>query len=215
MTTEAASDASSPFDVRVLQAYLERSVAGFNGALRVSRFSGGQSNPTFLLSAGEMKYVLRKKPDGPLLPSAHAIEREYRVMSALRGGGVPTPPMLALCEESSLIGAPFYVMAHVEGRIFWDPTLPGLQRTERTAIYDDMNGVIATLHGLDFNASGSRTSAGRGIISSGKSRVGASSISPRRRSRSRRCCASSTGCRGDCRRRARRRWSTAICGWTI
>ncbi len=154
MTTEAASDAPAPFDVRALQVYLERSVAGFNGALRVSRFSGGQSNPTFLLSAGETKYVLRKKPDGPHLPSAHAIDREYRVMSAQRGSGVPTPPMLALCEESSLIGAPFYVMAHVEGRIFWDPALPGLQRAERTAIYDDVNRVVATLHGLDFERLG-------------------------------------------------------------
>ena len=80
---------------------------------------------------------MRKKPDGPLLPSAHAIEREFRVISALRGSGVPTPDALVLCEDASVIDAPFYVMAHVEGRIFWDPAFPGLKRTERAAIYDD------------------------------------------------------------------------------
>jgi aminoglycoside phosphotransferase (APT) family kinase protein len=154
MTSGGVSDAPAPFDVPALQAYLRASVAGFDGPLRVSRFSGGQSNPTFLLDAGERKYVLRKKPDGPLLPSAHAIEREYRVISALRGSGVPTPDALVLCEDASVIGAPFYVMAHVEGRIFWDPALPGLKRSERAAIYDDMNRVIATLHGLDVEAVG-------------------------------------------------------------
>lgn len=154
MSTEGASDAPAPFDVEALQTYLRGSVGGFGGPLRVARFGGGQSNPTFLLSAGDTKYVLRKKPNGPLLPSAHAIEREYRVMSALRGSGVPTPPTLVLCEDPSVIGTPFYVMAHVEGRIFWDPTLPGLTREERAAIYDDMNRVIAMLHGLDVAAVG-------------------------------------------------------------
>ncbi len=142
------------FDVRALERFLSGAVAGFRGPLTIARFGGGQSNPTFLLKGGGKSYVLRKKPEGPLLPSAHAIEREHRVMSALKGSGVPTPATLCLCEDATILGTPFFMMEHVEGRIFWDPTLPGLSPAERAAIYDDINRVIARLHGLDVAAVG-------------------------------------------------------------
>ena len=98
--------------------------------------------------------MLRKKPDGVLLPSAHAVDREHRVMRALQDTGVPAPRMVGLCEDVSVIGTPFYVMEHVEGRIFWDPTLPQLTRDERSAVYDDMNRVVAKLHQVDYAAIG-------------------------------------------------------------
>jgi aminoglycoside phosphotransferase (APT) family kinase protein len=154
MVTHQAVAAAEPFDVAALDGYLRDAIAGYSGKLQVDRFSGGQSNPTFLLHAGGVKYVLRKKPEGQLLPSAHAVEREYRVMSALRGSGVPVPPTRCLCEDPAVIGTPFFVMAHVEGRIFWDPTLPSLTKSARAAVYDDMNRVIALLHRVDVDAVG-------------------------------------------------------------
>jgi len=135
-----------PFDTEALRRYLRRRLEGFDGTLQVERFSGGQSNPTFLLTAGDRRYVLRKKPAGVLLPSAHAIEREYRVIAALKDSGVPVAPSVCLCEDTSVIGTPFYVMGFVAGRIFWDPTLPGIDATERSRLYDDINRVIALLH---------------------------------------------------------------------
>jgi aminoglycoside phosphotransferase (APT) family kinase protein len=145
---------SPPFDMARLDAYLGDALPGFTGAMQIKRFSGGQSNPTFLLLSSDRKYVLRKKPEGVLLPSAHAVDREYRVMRAVRFAGVPVPEMLCLCEDPGVIGAAFFVMAYVEGRIFWDPTLSKLSREERAAIYDDMNRVIARLHDVDFVAAG-------------------------------------------------------------
>lgn len=136
------------FDVDALASYMRTHVEGFSGSLSVEQFKGGQSNPTFLLSAGGLRYVLRKKPAGVLLASAHAVEREYRVITALHGTGVPVARSYCLCEDSSVIGTPFYIMAHVHGRVLWDPTLPGMQVAERAAIYDDINRVIATLHGV-------------------------------------------------------------------
>ena len=137
------------FDIARLDAYLREHVAGFHGELTVEQFNGGQSNPTFRLSAGGERYVLRRKPAGVLLPSAHAVEREYRVISALAQTDVPVARAHALCEDASVIGSPFYVMACVEGRIFWDPALPGLNASERGALFDEMNRVIATLHAVD------------------------------------------------------------------
>ncbi|WP_225783741.1 phosphotransferase [Xenophilus sp. Marseille-Q4582] len=122
--------------------------------LAVSQFKGGQSNPTFLVESAERRYVLRRKPAGPLLPSAHAVEREYRVMRALAGTGVPVPRMHALCEDPAVIGSAFYVMDFVEGRILWDPKLPELPAAERAAVCDDMNRVIAALHEVDVQAAG-------------------------------------------------------------
>ena len=116
----------------------------------VSQFKGGQSNPTFLVESAERRYVVRRKPAGVLLPSAHAVEREFRVMHALAGTGVPVPRTHALCEDASVIGSAFYVMDFVEGRILWDPALPELSTRERDAVCDDMNRVIAALHDVDI-----------------------------------------------------------------
>ena len=143
------------FDTVALERYLAATLDGFRAPLAVERLAGGQSNPTYRLVGGNgTRYVLRKKPAGQLLPSAHAVEREYRVTAALQGSGVPVPPALHLCEDASVIGTPFYVMAFVEGRVFWDPTLPDLTRTERAALYDDLNRVVARLHRTDPAAVG-------------------------------------------------------------
>jgi aminoglycoside phosphotransferase (APT) family kinase protein len=141
-------------DLGRLEAYLRERIAGFAGPLVVEQFKGGQSNPTFRVSAGGRRYALRRKPPGKLLPSAHAVEREYRVMTALRDSDVPVPRTWCLCEDESVIGTAFYVMDCVDGRIFWDPALPGMNNTERAAIFAEMNRVIAALHRLDFSALG-------------------------------------------------------------
>ncbi|CAN5887078.1 phosphotransferase [soil metagenome] len=118
-------------------------------SFRISQFKGGQSNPTFLAETPSARYVVRRKPSGTLLPSAHAVEREFRVMQALGGTDVPVPTVHALCEDASVIGTTFYVMAFVEGRVLWDPHLPDASATERAAICDEMNRVQATLHAVD------------------------------------------------------------------
>jgi aminoglycoside phosphotransferase (APT) family kinase protein len=144
------------FDTAALQAYLERHLEGFRGPLTVEQFKGGQSNPTFKLLTPARAYVMRAKP-GPtakLLPSAHAVEREYRVMHALRGSGVPVAGMHLLCEDESVIGRAFYLMDFVAGRVLWDPALPGMTPAQRAEIYDEMNRVIAALHGVDVAAAG-------------------------------------------------------------
>ncbi|HJV86979.1 MAG TPA: phosphotransferase [Noviherbaspirillum sp.] len=142
------------FDTVRLAQFMQAHVEGFSGELEVARFKGGQSNPTFLLTAGRQRYVLRKKPAGQLLPSAHAVEREYRVITALAGTGVPVARTYCLCEDSTVIGTPFYIMEYVDGRVLWDPTLPGMGKAERAAVYDDMNRVIAALHKVDYKAVG-------------------------------------------------------------
>src|SRR5262244_4352672 len=124
------------FDTAALERYMRAHVEGFAGALTVRQFRGGQSNPTYYLSAGAREYVLRRKPPGKLLPSAHAVEREYRVISALAGTGVPVPRTYALCEDPSVIGTAFYIMEYVCGRILVDPRLPGVAIAERAPIYD-------------------------------------------------------------------------------
>ncbi len=144
------------FDIGALERYLRERIEGLAGPLAVEQFRGGQSNPTYRLSAGSMRYVLRAKP-GPaakLLPSAHAVEREFRVISALRQAGIPVPKAYCLCEDESVIGRAFYVMECVEGRVLWDPALPGLASSERAAIYDEVNRVIAALHKVDYSAVG-------------------------------------------------------------
>lgn len=144
------------FDTGALAAWLAAHVDGFAGPLTVEQFAGGQSNPTFKLITPKRSYVMRAKP-GPkakLLPSAHAIEREYRVMAALGATDVPVAKMLALCEDEAVIGRAFYVMEFVEGRVLWDQALPGMTREERSAIYDEMNRVIAALHNVRPDAIG-------------------------------------------------------------
>src|SRR5450631_2080289 len=142
------------FDVAALERYLRSHVPGFEGPVTVEQFKGGQSNPTFLLRGGEKRYVLRRKPPGKLLPSAHAVDREYRVITALADSDVPVGRTYCLCTDESVIGSMFYVMDYVEGRVLWDPLLPGMQPSERRAIFDEINRVIAALHRVDFHAAG-------------------------------------------------------------
>ena len=140
---------ASDIDATALAAYMARHVEGFAGPLTLARFKGGQSNPTYKLSTPGNSYVLRRKPFGKLLPSAHAIEREYRVTEALARAGFPVARPLHLCTDDSIIGAAFYVMEHAEGRVFWEPHAPGLSGTARAALFDSLSATIAQLHGLD------------------------------------------------------------------
>jgi aminoglycoside phosphotransferase (APT) family kinase protein len=144
------------FDAGALEGYLAAELPGFAGPLRVEQFKGGQSNPTYKLMTPERAYVMRSKP-GPaarLLPSAHAVEREFKVMRALHGTAVPVPEMLVLCEDESVIGRAFYLMQFIDGRVLWDQALPGFEPAGRAAIYDEMNRVIAALHSVDPGAVG-------------------------------------------------------------
>src|SRR4029077_20863319 len=137
-----------------LESWMRDHVGGFRGPLAAERFEGGQSNPTYKLFAGTEEYVLRRKPLGHLLPSAHAVDREYRVMRALAGTAVPVPRVYALCEDDAIIGSTFYVMEFLDGRVFWDQRLPGLAPADRRAMFDSMNAVIAALHSVDHIAVG-------------------------------------------------------------
>jgi aminoglycoside phosphotransferase (APT) family kinase protein len=143
------------FDVAALERFMRDHVAGFRGGLRVEQFKGGQSNPTFRLVATDGKtYVMRRKPPGKLLPSAHAVDREYRVVTALAQTRFPVARTYALCTDESVIGAVFFIQDCVEGRVLWDPQLPGMAPAERGAIFDEMNRVIAMLHRVDYTAIG-------------------------------------------------------------
>jgi len=160
MSEIAAADPSRPsigevrdnhrFDPAPLEAWFRANVESPAEPITLSQFNKGASNPTFLLTAGEKRWVLRKKPPGELLASAHQVEREYRVMSALGGVGFPVPRMRALCEDVSVVGTAFYVMDFLEGRIFRDARLPGMSPAERTAIYDNLVDTLARLHAVDF-----------------------------------------------------------------
>ncbi|MCY7315639.1 MAG: phosphotransferase [Rubrivivax sp.] len=155
-TGTRAVAASHAFDTAALQAYLQQHLPGFAGPLSVEQFKGGQSNPTYKLLTPQSAYVMRSKP-GPaakLLPSAHAVEREYLVMQALAGSAVPVAQMLLLCSDESVIGRAFYIMEFMDGRVLWDQALPGSAGSERAAIYDEMNRVIAALHSVDVAAVG-------------------------------------------------------------
>ncbi|HUZ12886.1 MAG TPA: phosphotransferase [Caulobacteraceae bacterium] len=142
------------FDEAKLAGWLASHVEGLRGPVRVQQFQRGASNPTFLITAADARYVLRKKPPGQLLASAHQVDREHRVMQALGGVGFPVPKMRAFCADEAVIGTPFYVMDFLEGRIFRDAHLPGLAPGERAAIYDELNAVMARLHGVDYEAIG-------------------------------------------------------------
>ncbi|MSP52586.1 MAG: phosphotransferase family protein [Alphaproteobacteria bacterium] len=141
-------------DVTALERFMVANVAEFRGPLTVAQFRGGQSNPTYQVSAPSGKYVVRRKPPGKLLPSAHAVDREHRVIAALQGTGVPVPKAYAFCSDETVIGTAFYVMEYVEGRVLWDLTLPGTTISERAAIFDQMNAGIAKLHRVDYRAVG-------------------------------------------------------------
>ncbi len=142
------------FDVASLDRYLREHVDGFSGKLEVEQFKGGQSNPTFMLKAGKRRYVLRRKPPGKLLPSAHAVDREYRVITALHASGFPVAKTYCLCEDDTIIGTAFYVMDYVAGRVLWDPSLPSMDKEQRGAHFDELNRVIAMLHSLDYASIG-------------------------------------------------------------
>jgi len=142
------------FDVNALQDYMRSHVEGFAGPLTVRQFRGGQSNPTYRLDASSGSYVMRRKPPGKLLRSAHAVDREFRVISALYGADFPVPRPFALCEDDQVVGTMFYIMDFVDGRIFWDLDLPECDRDERAAIYDDANRVISDLHNFDVSKLG-------------------------------------------------------------
>ncbi len=143
-------------DVRRLAKYLPLHVDGFWGLDTAIKLSGGQSNPTSLLKAGSGRYVLRRKPFGSLLSSAHAIDREYRLLEALQSTAVPVAKPLHYCTDISVIGSEFYIMEHIEGRIFWDQTLPDQSAVERSAMFDEMNKCLATIHSVDLDAVGLR-----------------------------------------------------------
>ena len=146
--------ANHKIDQAALTAWFEAHVEPLTAPLGLQQFTRGASNPTFLLTSGPKRWVLRKKPPGELLASAHQVEREYRVMSALGGVGFPVPVMRALCEDVAIIGTPFYVMDFLEGRIFRDARLPGMAPAERTAIYGNLVDTLARLHGVDIKAAG-------------------------------------------------------------
>jgi aminoglycoside phosphotransferase (APT) family kinase protein len=146
--------AAHRIDEARLAEYLAAEMPGFAGPLTVRQFQGGQSNPTYHLATPGGDYVLRKKPPGTLMPSAHAVDREFAVQSALAGSPVPVAPMRLLCRDEGIIGTMFYVMDHVPGRVFPDRTLPGVSPADRAAMYDDMNRVMAALHQVDWQAVG-------------------------------------------------------------
>ncbi len=145
---------SHRFDEARLSAYLAETIEGFQTPLQVRQFKGGQSNPTYQLITPNRKYVLRRKPPGKLLPSAHAVDREYRAIAALHPTGFPVAKPYVLCEDDSIIGTSFYVMEFVEGRIYWGPLLPDLTPKQRWDVYDAMNATLARLHMLDYEKLG-------------------------------------------------------------
>lgn len=151
----SASEGWAPgLDAGGLAAWLATHVPAIEGPLTLEPIAGGQSNPTYILGAPTGRWVLRRKPLGPLLPSAHQIEREFRVLRALAGTRVPVPRALALCEDTDVLGAPFFVMEFLDGRIFADPALPGVTPAERTAMYESAIAILAELHAVDFRAVG-------------------------------------------------------------
>lgn len=161
MTFDAASQVGTAavrpqhaFDEGALLAWMQANVAGFAGPLTVEQFKGGQSNPTFRLRTPGGDYVMRRKPAGPLLRGAHAIDREARVLAALDKAGIPVPKVHGLCEDDSVIGTAFFIMDMVEGPIFWDATLPEIAPEQRPGYFDAMNDAIARLHSVDYQAVG-------------------------------------------------------------
>ena len=148
------SSDTQTLDIEAIRRFLGGRLAGFDGPVEVQKFATGQSNPTFLLKTSAGNYVLRRKPPGVLLKSAHAVDREFRVQQALAGTDVPVAKMHLLCEDNDVIGSAFYIMEHVAGRNFTDPVMPDLDTAERTAVIDDMNRVLAALHDIDIDSVG-------------------------------------------------------------
>ena len=151
MTTTATP---APDFAAGLESYLRRHIRGLEGPMQMQPIAGGQSNPTYFVTFDNRRLVVRKQPPGKLLPSAHAVDREYRIISALAGTGVPVPPSILYCSEPGPIGTPFYVMERMEGRIFHDCTLPGISKVERREMYRAMAATLATFHTVDYVAIG-------------------------------------------------------------
>jgi len=152
--TADPSPAPLPLDVAAVESWARAHAPGFHGPVAATKFPTGQSNPTYLIETPERKYVLRRKPPGKLLKSAHAVDREFRVLTALQKAGFPAPRPIALCEDDSVVGSAFYLMEHVDGRIFWDAALPELPRNARRPIFDAMCQGLADLHRIDVVAVG-------------------------------------------------------------
>lgn len=142
------------FDEAALDAYMREAVEGYVGPLAVKKFKGGQSNPTYLITTPAKKYVLRRKPPGKLLPSAHAVEREYKVMTALGTQNFPVPKTYALCEDDSIVGTAFFIMDFVDGRIFWEASLPEVEKEKRKPLYHALIDTLADLHNIDYEKAG-------------------------------------------------------------
>src|SRR5712692_8621333 len=151
--TKEVADALA-IDAARLEAFLASRLPTFAGPLSVRQFKGGQSNPTYLVQTPARRYVLRRKPPGKLLPSAHAVDREFRIISALHARGFPVAAPVAYCDDAEIVGTAFYVMSYVEGRVFWEPEMPGSTAAERSAVYDAMNATIARLHSFEPAAIG-------------------------------------------------------------
>jgi aminoglycoside phosphotransferase (APT) family kinase protein len=149
------NNAVDQLDEVLLAEYLEQHISGFKGPVTATKFAGGQSNPTFKLDTAAGSYVLRRQPPGKLLKSAHAVDREYKVLAALKDSAVPVAQVFHLCEDTALIGSMFYVMEYVQGRVFWDSALPEIDsKTMRAAMYQNMVNVLAALHSVDIDAVG-------------------------------------------------------------
>ncbi len=142
------------FDEGALDAYMREHVEGYEGPLSVKKFKGGQSNPTYLITTPSKKYVLRRKPPGKLLPSAHAVDREYKVMTALHAQGFPAPKTYTLCEDEAVVGTAFFIMDFVEGRIFWDASLPEVEKEKRKPLFHALIDTLADLHTIDYEKAG-------------------------------------------------------------
>ena len=148
------NDGVHTLDIEKLSEYLTQELDEFTGIKKSKKFNTGQSNPTYLLETAQKKYVLRKKPPGKLLPSAHAVDREYRIIKALEETKVPVPRTVFLCNDENIIGTIFYVMEFVDGRIFWDPTLPEIDENKRMKVYEETVRIMAELHKIDLEKAG-------------------------------------------------------------
>ncbi len=154
MSDNTSGTGQPSFDIAALARWMHQQGLLDRAELTARSLAGGQSNPTFRLTSGSQQFVLRKKPPGPLLPSAHAVDREYKVMKALQGSDVPVPKVFAFCDDDSVVGTPFFLMEFLDGRVMVDQSLPGMSPLERRAIYEEMNRIIAALHQIDPAAVG-------------------------------------------------------------
>ena len=168
--------AGQEIDAAALDAWMRANVEDYAGPLTVSQFKGGQSNPTYKLTTPRANYVLRRKPPGQLLPSAHAVDREYKVITALHGQGFPAPRTFGLCTDTDVLSTMFYVMDCVDGRVIWDGIFPDVSREDRPKYFDAMNATIAQLHMIDVEKAGCPISASPAITSPGRSAAGRNNI---------------------------------------